>query len=227
MGSLIEMVFGMPAARFVAEHWLQRPLHVAGAIDRVAELASDPSAPRAWFDRFVADLALAFAAPAADVHRTRRPAATSAPWRFDHRELVIVQLAGRERWRIARNDTLPTPLSGHVAGTPLHPLDRALADHVDVPTDAETFTAEPGSVTYLPRGTWYQLEALDDSSTCAFGFKLPTWIELVINTAMVELGRDLGWRELGTADDGDHDSAMQRSIEALRALRPPRGPGQG
>lgn len=223
MDSLIASLFGMPAARFVADHWQQRALHVSGSSEQVSALDSDPGAPRAWFDQFVVELALGFAAPAADVQRTTRAAGATAAWGFDHREILVIQLAGRERWRIAPNASLPTPLSAHVAGTLLHPLDRLLVDHVEVPTDGETFIAEVGSVTYLPRGTWYQVTALDESSTYGFGFKLPTWIELVVNTAMVELSRDLAWRELAASDDVDLERAMQRSIEALRALRPPRG----
>jgi len=224
--ALLELLFGMPPERFLADHWLQRPLHVAGAVERLAELGRDPAAPQAWFDALVAELDLAFAAPPAEVQRTAHAATATASKRFDRRELVIVVLAGREHWRVARNETVAHPLAPHVAGTALHPLDRGVASgqvSIEMPADTETFVLEAGSVLYLPRGTWYETLALEESSVVAFAFKIPTWIELVINTAMVELGRDVGWRELATDDDEPYERAMQRSIDALRALRPPRG----
>jgi ribosomal protein L16 Arg81 hydroxylase len=218
--ALLEVLFGVPAERFIAEHWLRRPLHATGPVDRLAD-------HEAWFSTLIGELALGFTSPPADVQRSVHPAGASASKRFDRRELVIAVLAGSQRWRVARNETVPQPLAPNVAGTALHSLDRAIATgpvSVAMPVDAETFVLEPGSVLYIPRGAWYDTHALTETALVVLAFKLPTWIEMVINTAMVELGRDEEWRELSTDDEDERfGRAMQRSIEALRALRPPRG----
>ena len=119
----------MSAADFLADHWPDRPLAVTGPVERVSELATDAERT-AWLAALVAELHLGFAAHACEHALTERSSAAAPP---PDRELIVVVLAGHERWQLAA--------STHdlVAGTALF-VPRATTRAIEVIADARTVT---------------------------------------------------------------------------------------
>lgn len=222
MSELLARLFALSPAAFRAAHWQRAPLHAAGDPARLAPLVDDPAAPRAWFAALVAELGVGFAAPPPEAALHRRTARTRVGWRFDHRDLFAVCTAGCERWSLAANAGLPAPLAPHVAGGP---RDRWTAPDavLDPPPQPDTVVdLVAGGALYLPRGTWFAIDCDDDTAVWLFALKLPTWIELVVNTALAELGRSPAWRAVIAGADPAPDPALTAALAALRALRPPR-----
>lgn len=185
-----------------------------------------------YLQRLVAELKLQFASHASYCHAFVCPQGTGAPKHFDNREVIVVQLRGEKRWRIAENRALPRPLMPHVVGGPVHPLNRhAAADALNdpaMPVDSVTHVLRPGSVLFLPRGFWHETHALQDSLSLSFGFRVPTWAEMFVNTALAELSKDAHWRapafDSGTIrPDGIEPflRAMRSAIESLHVNPPP------
>ena len=185
-----------------------------------------------FLQRLVGELKLQFASHASYCHAFVCPQGTGAPKHFDNREVIVVQLHGQKRWRIAENQVLPRPLMPHVIGGPIHALNRhAPAEFLNdpaMPADSTTFVLQPGSVLFLPRGFWHETHALQDSLSLSFGFRVPTWAEMFVNTALSELSRDPNWRapafdSAAVRPDGIESflRAMRAAIEALQKNPPP------
>lgn len=182
--------------------------------------------------RLTSELRLDFAGHAGYCHAFICPHGTGAPKHFDNREVIVLQLHGRKRWRIAENRVLPRPLMPHVVGGPIHQLNRCapidgLNDR-EMPVDSVTHILTPGSVLFLPRGYWHETHAIEDSLSLSFGFRVPTWAEMFVNTALAELSREVDWRapafDTGAIRPGEIEpflQAMRRTIDALRSAPPP------
>jgi ribosomal protein L16 Arg81 hydroxylase len=100
---------------------------------------------------------------------------------FDRQEVIIFQLRGRKQWRFAPNRHLAFPVDsyfGHVGPLLAKQIDGALPDVM--PDDARTVTLEPGSVLFLPRGTWHETKAAEeDSLAIPLTFSTKTWMALL------------------------------------------------
>lgn len=287
---LIERLFGMPLARFRAEHWPARPAVAAGGRDALAELAAvpalrgvaellearlgavwlhrrtaagsydhetsvDPGAAaglfaagtmldirdlqrsipvvQAWLARLHAELAVELAAGTGYCHAFVSPAGTGVPKHFDNREVIVVQLVGRKRWRVAPEPALAMPLRPHVAGMPAHAFNRAagaVLDDPGMPASAASHELGPGAALFVPRGHWHATEALDDSLSLSFGLRAPSWAEVLVNTALSELAREPAWRAAArdlTGRDSPQIAAFRRGVarilDELRGVAPPAG----
>ncbi len=82
----------------------------------------------------------------------------------------------------------------------------------------------PGAALFIPRGQASPLEALDDARALVFELAVPTWIDLLANTAMLELSAAPGWRAPRTA--GGEPASITEAIALLAASPPPSRGGQ-
>lgn len=81
----------------------------------------------------------------------------------------------------------------------------------------------PGTALFRPRGGTRELVASGDARVIVFMFRVPTWIEMVASTLLVELARDAAWREPvrdGVMRASDRDALAD--VVALLAAAPPR-----
>ena len=81
----------------------------------------------------------------------------------------------------------------------------------------------PGTALFQPRGGSRELVAVADARVIVFVLRVPTWIEMVASTLLVELARDAAWRE--PVRDGVMDASDREALEdvvALLAAAPPR-----
>lgn len=119
---------------------------------------------------------------------------------FDHIENFTVQLCGTKTWRIMENRHAPLPTvnySAHTARPYLEelwlygekPLPPRVAD------EAELVTVTPGSLLYIPRGYWHEVEAAADSISLLLGFPAWTWLDVLLPSLRTMLLRRREWRE--------------------------------
>lgn len=173
-----------------------------------------------WLERLRAELSLDhIPASASACQAFVSPAGTRVRKHFDNREVFVVQLRGRKRWRIARNDVLPMPLMPHSVGNQVHMFNAfvpaaALASP-EMPADALELVLEPGAALFVPRGFWHDTQALDDSLSFSLNLRAPTWAELFADRVTAELGRTAAWR----ASAFDLRAQQPVADELIRALK--------
>ena len=147
---------------------------------------------------------------------------------YDAEDVISIQLAGRKRFHLAPVAELPTPygmqygpgsipydeLYPQVAG-PFPDFQRARFESVDM---------EPGSVLYMPRGTWHRSEALSESLAVSIILRPPTLLDSALEQLRLMLLQDERWRRplyrLGrnTENDGTLSTALAALPQYVSAL---------
>ncbi len=93
-----------------------------------------------------------------------------APAHYDRDDIIVVQLKGRKRWFISReNSELPNPWKSNSSGPP------RLGKH-------DVVEVGPGDMLYLPRGTIHCVEAVSESLHLSIGLVPLTVREALIAT---------------------------------------------
>ena len=116
---------------------------------------------------------------------------------FDSYDVFLLQLQGRRRWRIGRQDDLTLQ-----QGVPLKILANFIAQ--------DEYVLEPGDMLYLPPGYAHDGTALGECQTCSIGFRAP---------GRSELARELLQRLAEDADD-TAPTALYRDAGASAADSP-------
>jgi len=117
---------------------------------------------------------------------------------FDAQDLFSIQLKGTKRFRIAPVSELPSPCGTQfVPGT--EPFDflypQASAGFPDAAgAEFTTVDMQPGTVLYIPRGTWHATEAGGDSLSVSIGIYLPSAADCVLEQLQLLLVQDREWR---------------------------------
>ena len=174
-----------------------------------------------WVERLRAELSLEhLPANASACQAFVSPAGTGVGKHFDNREVFAIQIRGRKRWRIARNDALPNPLMPHSVGNQVHMFNAsapaATFASPEMPADALEIVLEPGSVVFVPRGYWHETHALEDSLSFSMNIRAPSWAELFGDRVTAELGRSALWRA-SAFDLRAHQSSADELIRALKS----------
>jgi hypothetical protein len=118
---------------------------------------------------------------------------------FDPNMAFNVQMMGAKTWRIARNTTVANAHMGFVAGgEPDGDLLRYAAGDfpTEMPPDAMTFETDPGSVVYVPHGSWHATETTEVSLALLFVVSQDTWVSLVTRRLAALLRDRPAWREI-------------------------------
>ena len=91
------------------------------------------------------------------------PGGDALPMHFDQQDVFILQLSGRKKWLIAKNDSVEDPVDSYFPRTVGAGRDDALwpayfpwSMPSNMPDDHLEVVLEPGSVAYVPRGWWHQ-----------------------------------------------------------------------
>jgi hypothetical protein len=153
---------------------------------------------------------------------------------FDAADVISIQLKGTKRFDLAPVTEIPYPW-----GDQYHPGNRPQNDLYPQATSGfpEWRTAEfqsvdmqPGSVLYMPRGTWHRTEASEDSIALSIGISPPSAAECVLDQLRLVMLQDPEWRKPlygAWSDDGMRESAMSRAASLISdmprlaaALRP-------
>lgn len=154
---------------------------------------------------------------------------------YDAEEVISIQMEGSKTFHVARMGEIPQPYGsqfgpGMAASDDMYAQTReAFPDASRVAFDAVPMT--PGSVIFLPRGTWHKTEATEDSYSISIVLRPPTLLDTLQQQLNGLLLQHAGWRAplYGSRDDhagatAAHDAAAQMlaalpdSLSRLRAL---------
>ncbi|MFM2088458.1 MAG: hypothetical protein RLZZ237_3327 [Pseudomonadota bacterium] len=117
---------------------------------------------------------------------------------FDADDVISIQLQGRKVFHVAKVDGLPYPSGqqfgpGMLPGYALYPQAGAGFPSPDSAT-FESIAMEPGSVLFLPRGTWHRSVAEQDSFSVSIGIRPPTAMEQLLKRLHDLLLQQAEWR---------------------------------
>lgn len=145
---------------------------------------------------------------------------------FDAEDVFSVQLLGTKRWHVAPVKELPFP-AGMQFGPRIKAFDELFLQSpggfpkVDGAT-FETIDMQPGSVLFVPRGTWHRTEAGADSLSLSITLRPATAAESLLYALRNLLLQDPQWRRplYGAWSTDKHRTAALERARALLAGLP-------
>jgi hypothetical protein len=153
------------------------------------------------------------------------PLGDGLPIHFDADDVISVQLSGSKTFEIAPVEGLRFPVGqqfgpGMLPDDELYPQATGGFPKPDgVPL--ERIRMEPGSVLYLPRGTWHTTRAESDSFSISIGFRPAAALDYLLPQLRALLLQDPRWRrplyDIAGAPD-DRGGALRRLDDLLREL---------
>lgn len=145
---------------------------------------------------------------------------------FDTCDLISVQLAGSKRFYYAPVTEIPAPTGEQYAPDAQAPQELYPQACRGFPNPAKAQFAcallEPGSVLFLPRGTWHYTEAGGNSLSISIGIDPPPALNCLLDQLRLMLLQDERWRRPLVGGLGDHprDAAVRAETERLLASLP-------
>jgi 50S ribosomal protein L16 3-hydroxylase len=156
------------------------------------------------------------------------------PPHFDNGDGLTMHLHGAKRWALAPNQHVAWPTRNHVMGKTAHEDLQAMCVGplpVAMPEGATEYSLKPGTMLYIPRGTWHTTWTDEDSLALDFNFTSVTLWKDVISPAIDRLL--LSIPEARQAASPRSSGLLDRILNELRArlahlegqaLLPPQGP---
>lgn len=153
------------------------------------------------------------------------PQGDGAPTHFDSEDVFSIQLAGTKRFEVAPMREYAYPLGGQFApgAAPydeMYPqVEKGFPQVVE--SEFEAVDMKPGSVLFLPRGTWHRTVADQDSFAISIGVRPAAIVESFLEQLRYVLLQDPEWRRpmygvRGSA--AQRQQALQRAHKALEAV---------
>jgi 50S ribosomal protein L16 3-hydroxylase len=150
-----------------------------------------------WLDTIRADLGVsALTQRRSLVYAT--PAGTGTAPHFDQNVNFVLQVHGTKSWFLAPNTNVTLPMTRHTMRLPVDPELQSYATLPmpdELPPDRTEIVLEPGSVLFVPRGTWHSTIAATDALALNFTFSPPTWIDVFSAALRSRLALSSDWRE--------------------------------
>ena len=153
------------------------------------------------------------------------PRGDGLPCHFDADDVISIQLTGSKSFDIAKVDGLEFPV-GRQFGPRMLPSDdlypqvsEGFPDPKGVPF--ERIRMEPGSVLFIPRGTWHKTHAESDSFSVSIGMRPPSALDSVLYQLRFLLLQDPEWRRplYGACyPDGRRDTELLRVESLMKTL---------
>ena len=147
------------------------------------------------------------------------PKNDGAATHFDGEDVFSIQLAGSKRFEVAPMREYAYPFGaqfapGWAAADELYPqVDNGFPDVESA--DFQAVDMKPGSVLFIPRGTWHRTTAAQDSFAISIGIRPPSVLESFLDQLRYLLLQDPEWRR---PLYGAHGNGHQRE-EALERAR--------
>jgi len=145
---------------------------------------------------------------------------------YDSVDVFSIQLRGTKKFDLAPVTEMPHPWGfQYVTGSrPIDDLYPQAGEGFPSWEKAEfqTVVMQPGSVLYMPRGTWHRTEAEGDSIAVSIGMEPPSAAECVLEQLRLLLLQDPAWRQplYGAWGVGDMRDAALKRAGALMAELP-------
>jgi hypothetical protein len=150
------------------------------------------------------------------------PRGDGAPTHFDSEDVFSIQLAGTKRFEVAPMKEYAYPLGGQFApgAAPyedMYPqIEKGFPEVVE--SDFVTVDMKPGSVLFIPRGTWHRTQAEQDSFAISIGIRPPALVESFLEQLRCMLLQHPEWRRPLYGVHGDAARRRQALERARRAL---------
>ncbi|MEO6774414.1 MAG: cupin domain-containing protein [Kofleriaceae bacterium] len=167
-----------------------------------------------WLDAIRADLGLSRLTQQRCLIYATPSGGGTAP-HFDQNANFVLQLHGTKTWWLAPNTHVALPLTRHTMGLEPDPELQTYASlplPTALPEHKLEFELVPGSVLFVPRGTWHTTHATTDSLQLNFTFSAPTWIDLLTAALRSRLALSPRWRETATPATGARFEALLREL---------------
>jgi 50S ribosomal protein L16 3-hydroxylase len=176
-----------------------------------------------WLQALAADLRQPVDALRFSVFATDRGGITQCHFDINHN--FTLQVRGRKRWKIAENHFAIRPLERFTVSDRVPEILRLHTVEEPprcLPPDAQSIELFPGSMVYVPRGDWHEVEALEESLSFNFSFSPVTWLSLVLPAIRHCLAAHEEWREEATGAWGGlaERAEARRRLAALIARLP-------
>ncbi|HEX9274873.1 MAG TPA: cupin domain-containing protein [Casimicrobiaceae bacterium] len=198
-------------------------LYRMGLTVQFEDIAASVAATAPGLRRLEAELGVARGAARASVFSS--PLSDGLSVHFDAQDLFSIQLKGTKSFRIAPVRELRYPCGTQfVPDTePFDFLYPQVAGGFPDPASAEFTTVEmqPGSVLFLPRGTWHATESGGDSLSVSIGIYLPSAADCVLEQLQLLLLQDPDWRRPlygGWGEGAVRDAVATRLSQLLARL---------
>lgn len=126
------------------------------------------------------------------------PKGDGAPTHFDSEDVFSIQLAGTKRFEVAPMKEYAFPVGGQFAPgakpyDEMYPqIERGFPEVVE--SDFQAVDMKPGSVLYIPRGTWHRTVAEQDSFAISIGIRPPAIADSFLEQLRYVLLQDPEWR---------------------------------
>ena len=117
---------------------------------------------------------------------------------FDQNVNFVLQVHGTKKWWVAPNRHVENPLTRHTMGLP---VDSELQSYSStpmpkrMPSGITPIVLRPGSVLFVPRGSWHSTEAESDALSLNFTYSAPAWLDLFTAALRSRLALSSEWRE--------------------------------
>jgi len=142
---------------------------------------------------------------------------------FDQNANFVLQLHGTKTWWLAPNTHVCNPLTRHTMGLP---VDAELQTYCELPMPTSLpqkstpIVLSPGTLLFVPRGTWHSTEAQGDALSLNFTYTAPTWLDLFTAALRSRLALSPEWRATanGVANPMHRDAAQETFDQLLLKL---------
>jgi 50S ribosomal protein L16 3-hydroxylase len=190
------------------------------------DLADSVPQVAAWVNALARDLQL----PRANVRVSvfASPVGGKTECHFDSNENFTIQLRGSKRWRMAPNTSVRDPVDRFTASHHKSPI-MALCYEEEFRSEPPLFEVAdlvPGSMLYVPRGYWHDVEAIDTARSEAslslnLCIKQEYWLAYLLPLIERRLVAEPAWREAASGVRGtpaEREAAHQRVRQLLAGL---------
>ena len=127
------------------------------------------------------------------------PPGDGAACHYDTEDVISIQLTGSNAFHVAPVEEVRYPVGmqyspGSTPDTDLYPqVAGRFPEWKDAKFDC--FEMRPGSVLFMPRGTWHRTEANEPSLSITIALRPPSAAELILENARWLLLPDASWRK--------------------------------
>jgi hypothetical protein len=149
------------------------------------------------------------------------PPSNGVTCHFDAEEVFSIQLQGEKRFHIAKAPDIEQPW-----GMQFNPGDPCFDDlypqvAAGFPDPAraefETVDMKPGTVLFMPRGTWHYTESGEDSLSVSIVVRTPAAFECALEALRLRMLQDARWRRplYGAWGSGPHHETARQQWQTL------------
>ena len=145
-------------------------------------------------------------------------AGSGAPTHYDANEVISIQLVGNKKFYISPLQQIRYPYSRqyHEGGLPFTTLYPQISQGYPscVNQSFEQTDMQPGSVLFMPRGTWHFTEAEQDSMAMSIVLNPPTQVDFFLSQLKITLLQSSAWRSprYGLGNETGADSKLYNKV---------------